>query len=280
MYGIPDAGGPGQVPVGWDSWYGLVGNSKFYNYTVSVDGVAEKHGDNYEEDYFTDLVHRRALQFLDERDPSKPMLMILGTPASHAPFTPAPQYADEFKEAIAPRIPSYNVDVGNTKHWFTRQGGPLSESALAEVDEIFRNRWRTLLSVDDMVESLVNKMDILGLVDNTYFIYMADHGYHLGEFGMPIDKRQPYEFDIRVPLIMRGPSIPINTTSKVPALMVDMAPTFLDIAGLSTTDMDGVSLLGRVEEKRRFLVEYSGEGGEGVDAACSQWNTGEFSWCK
>ena len=27
-------------------------------------------------------------------------------------------------------------------------------------------------------------------------------------------------------------------------------------------------------------MEYSGEGGEGVDKACSQWNTGEFSWCK
>ena len=27
-------------------------------------------------------------------------------------------------------------------------------------------------------------------------------------------------------------------------------------------------------------MEYSGEGGEGVDRACSQWNTGEFSWCK
>ena len=31
---------------------------------------------------------------------------------------------------------------------------------------------------------------------------------------------------------------------------------------------------------RRFLVEYSGEGGEGVDKACSEWNTGDFSWCK
>lgn len=280
MYGLPEAGGTEQVPVGWDSWYGLVGNSKFYNYTISVDGVAEKHGDNYEEDYFTDLVHRRALEFLDVRDESKPLLMVLGAPASHAPFTPAPQYATEFADMAAPRIPSYNAEVGDTKHWFTRQGGPLSDSALAEVDEIFRNRWRTLLSVDDMVEGLVNRLEEEGILDNTYFIYTSDHGYHLGEFGMPIDKRQPYEFDIRIPMIIRGPNIPANITSKVPALMVDMAPTFLDIAGLPADDLDGLSLLGRVEEERRFLVEYSGEGGEGVDKGCPQWNTGEFSWCK
>ena len=56
----------------------------------------------------------------------------------------------------APRIPSYNAEVGaDSKHWFVRQGGPLSEAALAEVDEVFRNRWRTLLSVDDLVEGVV-----------------------------------------------------------------------------------------------------------------------------
>eukprot|EP00091_Calanus_sinicus_P008090 TRINITY_DN19648_c0_g1_i1.p1 TRINITY_DN19648_c0_g1~~TRINITY_DN19648_c0_g1_i1.p1 ORF type:complete len:110 (-),score=20.12 TRINITY_DN19648_c0_g1_i1:179-463(-) len=80
----------------------------------------------------------------------------------------------------APRIPSFNAEVGDTKHWFTRQGGPLSDSALAEVDEIFRNRWRTLLSVDDMVEGLVNRLEEEGILDNTYFIYTSDHGYHRG----------------------------------------------------------------------------------------------------
>ena len=52
---------------------------------------------------------------------------------------------------------------------------------------------------------------------------------------MPIDKRQPYEFDIRVPFLLRGPGIPANTSSEVPVLMVDVAPTLLDIAGTHTT---------------------------------------------
>ena len=41
-----------------------------------------------------------------------------------------------------------------------------------------------------------------------------------------------------------------------------------------------MSILQRLGGSRRFLVEYSGEGGEGVDRKCDQWNTGEFSWCK
>lgn len=36
--------------------YPQVGNSKYYNYTLSVNGKEENHGDNYEKDYLTDLV--------------------------------------------------------------------------------------------------------------------------------------------------------------------------------------------------------------------------------
>ena len=103
MYGLPEAGGVKQVPAGWDSWQGLVGNSKYYNYKLSVDGIQEDHGDNYSEDYLTDLIYNRTVEFLDKRDPEKPVLMVLAPPASHAPFTPAPQYRERFSDVKAPR---------------------------------------------------------------------------------------------------------------------------------------------------------------------------------
>jgi N-acetylglucosamine-6-sulfatase len=58
---------------------------------------------------------------------------------------------------------------------------PLPDSMLPELDRVYRQRWETLLSVDDLVESIVIKLDSLGLLDNTYLILTSDHGYHVGK---------------------------------------------------------------------------------------------------
>ena len=183
----------------------MLTNCRYYNYTLSINGKAETHGDNYENDYLTDVIGRKADLFLDAyeelRDErgqreTNPFLMVLSTPAPHDPFTPAPQYQDAFPDMIAPRTPAFNyVDgVNQQKHWFMRSPPtPLSETLVERVDEVFRNRWRTLLSVDDMVDKVMSRLDGLGVLDNTYVILTSDHGYHLGTFALTIDKRMPYE---------------------------------------------------------------------------------------
>ena len=162
--------------------------------------------------------------------------MVLGTPAAHDPFTPAPQYMNEFEDDIAPRTPGeYLLNNAITDRMMTPQlqliimlmsltmrstglsaqnqgslmlqqrkkltGMPFSQlcspvhlfKSLIQI-RIYRERQRTLLSVDDLVENVLNKIPDL---DNTYVIFSSDHGYHLGQFGMTHDKRQLYEFDIR-----------------------------------------------------------------------------------
>ena len=53
-YGSPKVGGCAHVPPGWDQWYGLVGNSKYYGYTVCTgNNGSEVHGNDYATDYFT-----------------------------------------------------------------------------------------------------------------------------------------------------------------------------------------------------------------------------------
>ncbi|XP_064600043.1 N-acetylglucosamine-6-sulfatase-like [Liolophura sinensis] len=268
QYGFPQTGGVQHVPPGWDWWVGLVGNSRYYNYALSVNGTMEKHGKDYEKDYLTDVIHRRGIEFLNYQTENDPFFMMLSTPACHAPFTPAPQYAKNFSDLKAPRNGSYNVH-GTDKHWLIRAAkSPMSQESVDMADDAFRNRWRTLLSVDDMVEDVVNTLQQKGLLDNTYIFFTGDNGFHLGQFSLPIDKRQLYEFDIRVPLMVRGPGIAAGQVREEIMLNIDFAPTFVELAGLSPpVDMDGMSMAKVLMDKSNkslsfrdtFLVEHVGE---------------------
>ncbi|XP_046907221.1 N-acetylglucosamine-6-sulfatase [Hypomesus transpacificus] len=276
-YGNSDAGGIEHVPAGWDYWVGLERNSKYYNYTLSVNGKAKKHGQNYSTDYLTDVLANMSLDFLQYKSNYRPFFMMVSTPAPHSPWTAAPQYENSYPDVKAPRDPNFNVH-GKDKHWLIRQAKtPMTNSSVEFLDEAFRKRWRTLLSVDDLVEKVVKRLEVRGELENTYVIFTSDNGYHTGQFSLPLDKRQLYEFDIKVPLMVRGPKIQANQTSPMLVANVDLGPTILDIAGydVNKTQMDGMSFLpvmqGQVNSsswRTDILVEYEGEGSNITDPAC------------
>ena len=69
----------------------------------------------------------------------------------------------------------------------------IDEKCANYVTTSFKNRWRSLMSVDDVIAETVQLVEDEGLADNTYFLYSSDHGYHLGQFRIPIEKMLPCE---------------------------------------------------------------------------------------
>ncbi|XP_043565600.1 N-acetylglucosamine-6-sulfatase [Chiloscyllium plagiosum] len=282
-YGSEAAGSFEHVPPGWNYWYALVKNSKYYNYTLSVNGKPQYHGQNYSHDYLTDLLSNISLEFLDSRTKYLPFFMMISTPAPHSPWIPAPQYERNFLDVKAPRNMNFNIH-GKDKHWLIRQAKtPMTNSSINFLDNTFRKRWQTLLSVDDLVEKVVKKLDAIKELENTYIFFTSDNGYHTGQFSLPIDKRQLYEFDIKVPLLVRGPGIKPTSSNQMLVANIDLAPTFLDIAGYDTnkTRMDGMSLLPLLNGKAKnvtwrtdLLVEYQGEGRNKSDPICPSLGPG------
>ncbi|KAG7167592.1 N-acetylglucosamine-6-sulfatase-like [Homarus americanus] len=244
QYGMDEVGGVQHIPPGWDWWLGLKGNSRYYNYSLSVNGTHKKHGSDPNKDYLTNVIRERALEFLSQSSFSKPFFMMLSVPAAHAPFTPEPKYSNNFTSLKALRTENFNIKAGKSKHWLLRQGvQPLPDDVITKVDNVFRNRLRTLLTVDDMVYNVLQYLELKNQLENTYVVFTSDNGYHLGQFSQPLDKREPYETDIRVPFLIRGPSIPAGKVIKFPTSNIDLAPTFLDLAGLQIPKyMDGISL--------------------------------------
>jgi arylsulfatase A-like enzyme len=81
-------------------------------------------------------------------------------------------------------------------------------------------------------------------LENTYIFFVSDNGFHLGEHSLPSGKGTPYEEDIRVPLMVRGPGIEPGTIVNQMSANIDLAPTIADIADVDAPDfVDGRSFL-------------------------------------
>jgi arylsulfatase A-like enzyme len=97
--------------------------------------------------------------------------------------------------------------------------------------------------VDDGVGQVLDYLDSAGLAGNTVVFYSADNGWYLGDLGL-YDKRFMYEPGLRVPLIVRGPGVKAGATPASFVANIDLAPTFLDLAGQPVPDsMHGRSLV-------------------------------------
>jgi len=237
----------GHVPAGWGEWQGLVRNSRFYNYTLNVNGGLHHHGFNYQKDYLPDIITNRSMNFLRwslTTSPDTPVLATLSYPGPHGPEDSAPQYQGLFLNVTTHHTPAYDLAPNPDKQWILRETGKMAPIQRRFTDVLMTKRLQTLQSIDEGVERVVKLLQELDQLDNTYIFYTSDHGYHLGQYGLVKGKAFPFDVDTKVPMIVRGPGVPKNTKFSEPVVNIDLAPTFLDVAGLNPPPhMDGRSIL-------------------------------------
>lgn len=246
LNGYPAGESPAYVPPGWDEWASPVQGSPYaaYRYTLNENGKTIKYGSGPEA-YMTDVLAGKATAFVRAAAASgQPFFLYLGTYAPHRPSTPAPRHAGLFPDLKAPRTPSFDEPNVRDKPARIRRLSPLSAQQVAAIDALYRKQMRSLQAVDEAVAALVKALQQTGQLANTYILFTSDNGFHMGQHRLEPGKYTPYEADVRVPLLVRGPGVPAGATSTALTSSVDLAPTLAELAGTTlAVEPDGRSLV-------------------------------------
>jgi arylsulfatase A-like enzyme len=246
LNGYPQKSNQMYLPPGWTEWYSAMQGNPYseFNYTLNENGKQVTYG-NKPEDYGTDVYVGKTVDFIQRSaKDGKPFFVYLAPYAPHAPYTPAPRHANLFPGVKAPRTPNYNEADVSDKPLYIKDRALLTQKQMDAIDVDYRKRLQALQAVDEGIESIVNTLKASGQLDNTYFFFTSDNGYHLGNHRQLTGKIAPYQEELRVTMIVRGPGVPAGKTLEHMTGNVDLAPTWADLAGAKAADfVDGRSLV-------------------------------------
>lgn len=196
--------------------------------------------------YQTSQIGNRSLEFINYAvSENAPFVAYLGPHAPHYSADAPPWARELFSNMTSPKTPAYNTSIGQAdKTMHVAQNPAINDEMAVWIDNHFKDRWRAIVGVDDMIALVLQELQTLKVLDNTYVFVTSDHGYKLGEWKLGCSKEHPYETDVHIPMMARGPGIAPGTRLTAIAANIDIAPTFLEIAGLGPNSQhDGKSLL-------------------------------------
>lgn len=202
----------------------------------------------------------RALAWLGQQPRDQPFCLWVSFPDPHHPFDCPLPWA-RLHDPADVDLPQHRVRDLDERPWWHRAVlenepvGPAEAVATrkaysrippqtdAQLREIVANSYGMISLIDHQVGRILIALDELGLAEDTLVVFTADHGEWLGDHGLLLKGPMPYEGLLRVGLIMRGPGVPAGQVVSDPVGTLDLAPTFLDLAGVApTAPLHGASL--------------------------------------
>jgi choline-sulfatase len=196
----------------------------------------------YDRDMKSSFVAREAGKFFEEnRD--RPFALWVSFQEPHSPFDFPLDDARRFdaaKFAVPRMVPGDASQV------------PLIFRELSDADKrgIAAAYYTSVAFLDRNVGRVLERLRALGLEENTLVVYLADHGYCLGQHGR-FEKHCGYDPALHVPLILRWPGRVRRGVVKDMTEHVDVAPTLLDLLGAEPLPVPhGRSLRAYLEGRR------------------------------
>lgn len=237
--------------------------------------------------YAPDLIHRKAMQFLEENKSNK-FFMFLPYTLPHAELTSPPDTIhDLYNNKIIEGKPYTGVDRGKGY-----KDGAYGSSSTPHADFA-----AMVTRLDSYVGEIMDELKKLGLDKSTLVIFTSDNGPHR-EGGADPDffnsnglfrgyKRDLYEGGIRVPMIASWQgTIQEGIENDHISAFWDLMPTFKELAGIETPiETDGISMVPTLmsvenQKEHEYLYWEFHEGGGKIGVRKGNWKAIKLNYAK
>jgi arylsulfatase A-like enzyme len=192
------------------------------------------------EDNDTDVLSR--LDAIGRKYADRPLFVWVHLSTAHYPWSVAENVFDPGAKTAITRAEFRAVEESPLSEETKQRWAALYDDAILQMD---RRLGATLAGLDDV-----------GFFADSIVAVTADHGTHLGEHGIWFLHSTPWHASLAVPLFIVAPGRIAPAVVKDRALLVDVAPTLLELAGLPADDLDGVNLFGDAARKRVTVTRF------------------------
>ena len=246
---------------GFRYWYTIGrGGCWYYHPDIVENGsITVRHGE-----YVTDLITQRAIEFLDEMNQEeKPFYLSVHYTAPHAPWGPE-HHPDEFLALYencpfdsTPNVPDHPDSICDPVYGTEKRNVNL------------KGYYAAITAMDSGIGKIVERLEQLGLQDDTLLVFAGDNGMNMGHHGIwgkgngtfPLNM---YDTSVKVPFLISWPGmIPKGLVCSQMVSAYDWFPTLLDLLGLDmacTATLPGESfaplLRGNLQNDSRSVVIY------------------------
>ena len=271
-----------EEPAAFDYYCVLPGQGKYFDPEFRVRGDQSWPKNTFQrEGHSSDVIADLTLEWLEQRDKTKPFFLMHHFKAPHDMFEFAPRYSDYLADVEIPEpdnlyeqpapgfgsvatrgendslvhhigtsvskrhpVRNYGIDFGIDPSLSDR------EYTHRAYQEYLKRYLRCVKGVDDNLARIFDYLKKHDLFDNTIIVYTGDQGFMLGEHDY-IDKRWMYEESMRMPFLVRYPKrVKAGSVNTDLINNTDFAPTLLDLAGAGVPDyMQGRSFAAALDGK-------------------------------
>ena len=176
---------------------------------------------------------RDACAFIERQDGGKPFLLVVSLDRPHPPSIVPPEFSGLYDPANVPLPPAAPEGFVEEDARLRRRSRAWSGMTDHELRSSIARYMENITYVDHLFGSVVGTLKKRGLSECTAVFFFSDHGELLGGRGGCFSKYCLYDSALRVPLVVRWPGVgKEGAVVSAPVELIDLFPTWLDIAGL------------------------------------------------